>query len=414
MQEMKTKDPNVNQTLCVLEMFKKLKMKGGVREMRKTIIISLMALLSIMLVYGFADAGGPCADCHTMHYSQNGAKPANAASGGPFGTLLVANGCIGCHGQGTVQNIVNDQIPQVLHIDPNDLAGGNFAYITGAKAVDAADSVAVANPDTVGHNVVDINNAEGIAAMFPPPGDEFGQTGITSTTFTCAGAYGCHGNRAIAGETAAMEGAHHVSDTVLKFGTLDESAQGGSVGLSYRFLKGVKGAEHAAWNDGATPSSHNEYKGATDGVEGSATTPGGGTINGLCAECHGNFHGPRAVDSDITDTGTGSPWLRHPTDIVLPNSGEYQYYNGGAGSGAAADYSLDAPVARANTLSDANYPTAKGTVTPGSNDAIVMCLSCHMAHASANADILRWNYEDIQVGTGGNVKCYICHTTKND
>jgi hypothetical protein len=350
-----------------------------------------------------------------MHYSQNGIRPANADAGGPFGTLLVANGCIGCHGRGTVDNIVNGQIPSVRHTNAVDLAGGNFGYITGIKAVDPLDSVAVLNPDTVGHNVVDINNAEGIATMFPPPGDEFSQNGITIATFTCAGAYGCHGDRTVAGETAAMQGAHHVSDTVLKFGTCDETAQGaGNVGRSYRFLLNVKGCEDDDWQATKGAADHNEYKGATDGVEASLSSPGGGTISGLCAECHGNFHGPRAVGSDITNTATGSPWLRHPTDIILPNSTEYQYYNGGLGGGASATYSLDAPVARANTLNNANYPTAKSTATPGTNDAIVMCLSCHMAHASKNADILRWNYEDIQVGAGGNEKCFICHTTKND
>ncbi|CAD7777657.1 MAG: hypothetical protein KIIPBIDF_00918 [Candidatus Methanoperedenaceae archaeon GB50] len=54
---------------------------------------------------------------------------------------------------------------------------------------------------------------------------------------------------------------------------------------------------------------------------------GNNTISGLCAECHGDFHG----SSD--DIGSSSPWLRHPTDIQLPGTGtEYYKYNAGTGT----------------------------------------------------------------------------------
>lgn len=381
--------------------------------MKKMTVIGILAAFCVFLTCGVAGAvaQGACSNCHTMHNMQNGQV---VAAGGPYGVLLKGS-CYGCHSQGltTGQNIVNNT-PQVAHTNATDLAGGNFAYIIGSKGVDAADSVAVANPDTVGHNVSELGNQEGYAAMFPPPGDEYAQ-GITAANFTCGGVYGCHGDRTAADSYAAVKGSHHVNDTVLKFGaSLDETAQGGTTALSYRFLKGVKGAEASNWQN-TDANNHNEYKGATDGVEaGSATTPGGGTISGLCAECHGNFHGPRAVGSDITNNAAGSPWLRHPTDIILPNSSEYQYYNGGAGGGAAAPYSVNAPVARANTINNANYPSPKNTATPGTDDAIVMCLSCHMVHGSANADILRWNYEDISAGTGADTtRCFICHTTKD-
>jgi hypothetical protein len=383
--------------------------------MRKILILSLTTFLAVVLAYGFADAAGPCADCHTMHYSQNGARPANAALGGPFGMLLVADGCMGCHGQGTAENIVNSQIPQVLHSDTTggdngDLAGGNFAYITGVKLRDATDSGAT--KDTVGHNVIDLGAAyyedtiPNLAANFPPGDENTNFTnGLIRTTFTCAGAYGCHGDRAVTGELAAMKGAHHVSDTMLKFGTINETTQGDVVGHSYRFLLGVHGGEDDDWQNTSSQSAHNEYKGATSrGTESTRTSPGGSTISGLCAECHGNFHG-----TGSGDIGTASPWLRHPTDIVLPSdvTKEYYLYNGGTGTNNA--YSLNAPVARA-TIPNAS----SGNVNPGTSDSIVMCLSCHKAHATANADILRWNYEDIQVGAGGNEKCFICHTTKND
>jgi hypothetical protein len=376
--------------------------------MRKVTIMGIIAALCLILTCGGAGAvvQGPCVDCHTMHNSQNGAT---VVAGGPYETLLKGD-CIGCHGTTAADNLLgtNNTIPAVMHAHADDLAGGNFAYITSGKAVDAADGIVSANRDTAGHNVMDLGiaNQEDIAAMFPPPGDEYNQTGILAGTFTCAGTLGCHGDRTVAGSMAAIRGSHHAIDTMMKFGTIDEVNQGTATYSSYRFLKGVKGGEHAQWNLNATVDNHNEYRGATAGVEaGSASTPGGNTISGLCAECHGDFHG------NATDIGIG-PWLRHPTDIQLPAdvNKEYQYYNGCAGGGAACTYSLSAPVGRA-TLPN----TPSNSVTPGTPDSIVTCLSCHKAHASANQDILRWNYEDINAGSGvnENARCLICHTTKD-
>jgi len=373
--------------------------------MRKVTIMGIVASLCLILTCGISGAvvQGPCVDCHTMHNSQNGAT---VVAGGPYETLLKGD-CIGCHGTTAADNLLgtNNTIPAVMHIATDDLAGGNFAYITGGKAVDTNDSIVSANHDTAGHNVKDLGavNQEDIAAMFPPPGDEYNQTGITAATFTCAGTLGCHGDRTIAGSMAAIRGSHHAIDTMMKFGTIDEGAQGTATYNSYRFLKGVHGGEHSQWNLNATVDNHNEYEGATAGVEsGSASTPGGGTISGLCAECHGNYHG------NATDIGTG-PWLRHPTDIVLPATTAKEYYKYNGGTGTNNPYSIEAPVGRANIPN-----TPSPFVNPGTDDSIVLCLSCHKAHASANQDILRWNYEDISAGTGSDTgRCFICHTTKD-
>ncbi len=367
--------------------------------MKKVSIICVIAALCVALTYGIAGAvvQGACVNCHTMHNSQNGAA---VVAGGPYETLLLGD-CIACHGKGP--GAIVSSTPQVMHNAGNDLAGGNFAYITGGKPF------VTGTQNTVGHNVIDLGAAYNeatipSAAANYPPGDEFGNyaAGLTAATFTCAGTMGCHGDRTVSGSMAAVRGSHHVNDGVLKFGTISEAGQGGTTALSYRFLKGVHGGEDSDWHDTVGTADHNEYKGATAGVEASISTPGGNTISGLCAECHGNFHGGAA------DIGSG-PWLRHPTDIVLPSTAtkEYQYYNGGTGTNNP--YSPDAPVARAT------IPNAKsGVVNPGTNDAIVMCLSCHMVHASANADILRWNYSTINAGGGADTtRCFICHTTKD-
>jgi hypothetical protein len=262
----------------------------------------------------------------------------------------------------------------------------------------------------MGHNVVaDIGNPDTDMAGTVPPGDEFNQSGITwgtGGTFTCAGAYGCHGDRAITDKLSSIKGAHHTDDGILKFGSgFTETGQGDTTGLSYRFLKGVKGGEDTDWQATSSASDHNEYKGASDGIEsGSASVPGGSTISGFCAECHGNFHGPRAVGSDITNTATGSPWLRHPTDIVILNTGEYAQYN--TPNTGTSQYSLTAPLARQNIPTTAS----SGLVTLGTD--IIMCLSCHRAHASPYFKIMRWDYKGWPA-SGGTNGCNVCHTSKN-
>jgi predicted CXXCH cytochrome family protein len=119
------------------------------------------------------------------------------------------------------------------------------------------------------------------------------------------------------------------------------------------------------------------------------TTPSH-SISGYCATCHGTFH---------ADTTSGS-FVRHPTDYALPNKTEYAAYTA---------YDVNAPIARTNlTLAD------NSLVTPGSGSDLVACLSCHVAHASDNAGMLRFDYASMVAGGGENTEgCFACHTTKD-
>lgn len=344
----------------------------------------LFALLVFFPLSLQAKVTGVCVNCHTMHNSQGGVA---VVAEGPQKFLVNKAGCIGCHGQNPsgASNIISlGNVPQVLHAATTDLAGGNFAYITGAKTRGTGTT-----SNTAGHNPIDLGTNETV--LTSPPGDQH-TTGITNANFTCSGAKGCHGNRAVEDKFLAMKGAHHTADGVLKFGTISEDGQGGSTGLSYRFLMGVKGGEETSWTN-ASSTQHNEYKGATSMGASSATSPAGNTISGFCAECHGNYHG--ATTSEV---GTASPWLRHPTDTSLPSSGEYASYT---------TYSVTAPVARTTIP---NSPS--GTVTPsGTIDDILMCLSCHSAHASPYYKMMRWDYKSatLSVAISG---CNVCHTSK--
>ncbi len=312
---------------------------------------------------------------------------------------------------GSVNIYETNVAPQVLHNAAIDLAGGNFAYITENKSLTTGDT------ETVGHNVKDIevtdDNFETSGDY--PPGNAYTQaTGFTNTTFTCSGAYGCHGDRNETDEMVAIKGAHHASDTMLKFGTLSIADQGGSSGKSYRFLDGVRGAEDTDWQNTVGTGDHNEYMGTLTAPTGvSATSPGsGGTISGLCAECHGDFHDAGTYKDGEAEA---SPWIRHPTNYQLPDDTdkEYKSYNPNGGN----LYSTQAPIARPAGFFDGLVSASDIGVPDGStSNAIVMCLSCHRAHASPYEDILRWKYTDMQAGTSGAAKgtgCFVCHTEKD-
>ena len=338
--------------------------------MKKTLIICLITMLSLCLSYGFANAAasGPCVDCHTMHNSQDGSPMRFDGNPQPIEKLLRGD-CCGCHAKsgGTEAERINDGIPQVAHVDGvRDLAGGNFqpGYTSDAMAHNVL-CLYSANPDDVlGNNPPGYNGA--YDAANPPFG--------ASTQLRCAGQYGCHGIRD-GGETNewdAVSGGHHGDDSMLKFGSINEAAQGADVPSSYRWLFGVHGGENTSWQN-IDENSHNEYRGEDMSVRAGLTWGSTITISQLCAECHGDFHESVEITNQVA--ATWGPWLRHPTDYVILDSGEY--------ASISPDYSIDAPVGR---TSIPNAPSA--TYTPGSE--VVTCLSCHKAHGSDFADILRW------------------------
>lgn len=270
------------------------------------IFVAIMFLLSIT-GGGWARVSGPCSDCHTMHNSQNGT---DVVSGGPFRALTKGD-CVACH---TGTNNGNNTIPYVLDTSEptynfdgtkNTLAGGNFYWVKNAD-------------DTKGHNVKGIANADSNIGNTPPGFNSANYTangGVgtdwANNQLSCAGAYGCHGTHDVTDDFAAISGAHHADDT-----TID----GSTVGKSFRFLYGIKGTEDDDWEYTVSSSDHNGYY-ASDYQNTGTIDPA--SINYLCAECHGNFH----LHSEVDDSTTGSPWLRHPTDYDMNNVKDKEYGN---------------------------------------------------------------------------------------
>jgi len=391
---------------------------------------------------------------------------------------LLRMDCIACHAQDAngADKIVDmgggSSIPQVWHSDATgDLAGGNFRYIAdggnrkGHNVVDlvAADSENIFPPghkhkdDEIGSGGFDVESFTCAGSMGchgyrgqvlssstlfcdpfsnekyingNPTGlqctvDEINSQGTTNTFRTGLAALSGEDGNGVTVPFELRRGAHHSNFDGLKNNGLDPNYYESPLAHSYRFILSLRGYgnEVDRWEN-KDQNSHNEYAGgyannplgdvikSTDfgttptcarchfngiaSTQSAIYTPGQ-TITGFCITCHGKFH-----SSGVTN-GTSSAFLRHPSDWIIPESGEYAAYD---------TYNITAPVARPNTAFTAGM-NPSSTVTGGQD--LVMCLSCHMAHASPYDGMLRFDYSDQSAGnatTGLGQGCLACHTTK--
>jgi hypothetical protein len=353
-------------------------------ESKKVYLIIFLIIICLFSRRASAQVEGLCSNCHTMHYSQQGEVPTECAGSGPYNALLI-NDCIGCHtgtndGTNNTPYIFSSTAPAYgdTGTEGDCLAGGNFYWSTQAGG------------DVVSHNVEGIAGAD--VTLSVPPGFDAtytdyegnvagGGSWTAGQQVTCAGTYGCHGHHDTENSVSAIQGGHHASGS-----TID----GSSVGKSYRFLIGILGLEDPDWEYQPNSTAHNQYYGVDRGA-----VPDNQTISYLCAQCHGVFH-------SISGAGGSSPWLRHPTDFDMGNTGgstEYRDYPGDA----SHTYSVIAPVASTDVSSVVSSVTF-------ADDTIVTCISCHRAHGTLYFKLMRWDYKNWPGGTNG---CNVCHTEKD-
>jgi predicted CXXCH cytochrome family protein len=351
--------------------------------MKLRLIIFIITSLCILTLFHFSKSYGSivsdeCEACHGIYPGMMEEVPI----GEPQKFALQAQLCIDCHssaGRDTIKILGGVRVP-VIHnttrpVSP--LSGGNFYY------------VATIIGDRKGHNVDGIASMDTKFRSNPPGYDRESDPSVKGYNFekplTCAGSNGCHGNRNIENPFVAIRGSHHADDMPI---------DGSTTAKSYRYLKstdkikGVLGLEDPDWGQNNSVKKHNEYSPSMDT---------------FCANCHGNFYRKDKI-------GKMSPWFRHPAGILLPNRDEYANYNPefppSPDSPGIRMYSPDAPIAR-----DPVPATPVETVEPGAD--MVFCLSCHVAHASPNDSMLRWDYDAIVSGESGG-GCLICHTGKGE
>lgn len=382
-----------------------------------------------------AQVKGECANCHTMHNSQNGgaqvfvgatagwnaSNPADPKFEGPSAQrtnqeTLLKSDCVGCHSSNTnnvnIVTVNGNDIPIVFSTGAypgRPLAGGNFYNVSQGQ-------------DGYGHNVRGVaQHADPIlGAPAHAPGGGPGFAGCANSchsdlTLTDAatqqgdpgfkfnGCKGCH----------IQVGHHNANDATYRF------LGGHGVGANYVDAGPSNAYESPDWEATIT-SQHNIYKRYSGNPAETEQS-----IGRFCVGCHGQFHAAGDHPDPITGVDNGgddnsdnkisrnsigntpgaTPWLRHPTDVNIPTDpqGEYAAMFQGAGKG----YSMDVPVAQ----------DPAGDVDHIDSGDQVMCLSCHRAHGSNQPDGLRWDYNGMLahnalpgvVGTG----CFYCHTTKD-
>ena len=389
-------------------------MKNIVKGLKNTVLFSLFSFLVFALILFLPDIStckvlGICANCHTMHNSRDGS---DLSSEGPLSSLLT-NTCVGCHSHSSdaTYDLGGCTVPVVYTTGGisynNCLAGGNFYWVEHSG-------------DIYGHNAV--ADTDEILDMAPGLSDKTGAIG-------CAGSchyklaqwewrwWGCpsqHRENVGVGCVGCHTPAHHKGGSATAIADEEDG--------SFRFLarkhkpvpgpntdlRNVKGWEDNDWQKTVSSDDHNEYyDNYTFGGYGSSG------ISRFCVACHTDYHSVR-FGPNGSGSGWIGNWLRHPVSIHLPGTGECSKYNtdGSGPDGAPGLYNPDAPVSRPN-IDAVIGPSA--IVSVGANGDMVSCLSCHRAHGSPYADMLRWDYDEMiagggEVGTG----CFVCHTGKDE
>lgn len=335
--------------------------------MKRTVVTTIAVVLALMMVYGLsttgkveaAAVGGVCSNCHTMHNSQNGTTPTGGTANP--NAYLTLNTCTGCHA---------DTSRPTANIFNSGTTGAGGTLIASGTF-----SAAIATSDSRKHNPVYIENGAGattgITADATLTATAPGGT-MATNVLSCAGTNGCHGT------STGIAGNHHNASAGYRFLYVDDSTAVLGKGP-------VDGSNNQTRElGGATTTSHNVYS--------SSTTAG---INKYCAKCHGSFHG-------TANTGSGSPFTRHPTDNTIGSNGT---------AGWIASYAQDAdyhntPVAFAN-ITTISTSAAYDAATLA--NAQVACVSCHRAHGSNQPDLLRFDYAAQSAGGGDVSGCLTCH-----
>lgn len=340
--------------------------------------LGVFLLLLLAAQHVFAAVTGDCVNCHTMHNSQDGNV---VLAAGPNESLTNLD-CIGCHssaGSATINTIGASRVPIVYnHTAPaSPLAGGNFFWVAE-------------NGDNYGHNVFGIVGQDQSLAV--APGAEPGIESLADCSVCHAalekGCKSCHWPRHHA---AGDGGVADQSDGWYRFlgSAMDAVVNPDNVATA----PGVTGVEEADWEQSPSSTVHNVYKGtSTVYGNGGSYYPSENSIGSFCAGCHEKFHNSIVA-------GPSAIWIRHPSDVVLPNRGEY------------ADYTTYNPL----------VPVAKqsldGTVSSSiaHDEDVVTCLSCHRAHGSPYPDMLRWDYQNecISGRDSATCGCMVCHTAKD-
>ncbi len=337
--------------------------------------------------YAFHSGGvAECDGCHSMH---------TPAAGGSF--LLQGSDqsstCLNCHEH------AGDTGPSSYHISTAETQlgagvsplqrtpGGDFAWLKKTYSyLDRSGATVTEDGQVHGHNIVAAD--QGYAAdsvNTTAPGGTF-----PASQLACNSCHDPHNpNRRGVDGNISRTGA-----PIVRSGSYNNSVApvaGQAVG-AFRLLAGAgytKGSVTFLGNPAAvTPSSYNRTEATTQTrtAYGVSTSGGHETWGQWCSTCHPDMH------------STGN--YAHPIDQGMGSSlaANYQTYvaSGNMTGSSATSFTSLVPFAQNTgdyaTLALSAQNNNSVLTGPGSTDQ-VMCLSCHRAHASGFAEMLRWNNE---------------------
>jgi hypothetical protein len=352
----------------------------------KGLKITFVLMAAVLITFGLSSTaqafhgGGVahCDGCHSMHDSADN----------PIGATAIANNkllkgsdasstCLNCHnGSGS------------YHINSTDGSvvsqGGDFYWMTKDYSVIVRGNAVLYSKDDHGHNVVATDFA--MAADANPnnataPGGTF-----------VAGNLGCNSCHDPHGQVAGPTGLGTKGGAAPISGSGSYGAAwpvDGSILGNYRLLgdvgyeqKDINGTTIYTATNGAPVARATNVGGSSYG----AIVDYGSGMSEFCANCHGLF----VNDSHKHPAGNGEH---------LGGTAPIANYNGYVATG---DFT-----GLVGSAFDALVPIERGVVDRTTTDTAlsadpvlgadgnsnVMCLSCHRAHASANANAGRWDFE---------------------
>ena len=308
----------------------------------------ILALLTSFILLGgtaFAFHGGGvahCDGCHSMHNTSDNARSGSATSPDLMKGSDASSTCLNCH-NGVARYHVNSAN------GANVNQGGDFFWISDSAVHDqnVRGNIVTYDPDNKGHNVIALDfGLTQDATLTAAPGGVY-----PANTLGCTSCHDPHGQ--VNGGTANGTAAISVSGS---YGAADPTD--GSIHGNYRLLDDSIAA--------APVATANSY-------DGKFVDYGTG-MSGWCAGCHLDF-----------DTATNM----HPTNVPVPVSYNKYVASGDFTGDVATAYDALVPFERG--IDDGSLLDDQSTAGVSTGNEVVMCLSCHRAHASAFDNALRWD-----------------------
>ena len=352
----------------------------------------------------FHDGGvARCEGCHTMHNSLNGTAMRTAGGMVQFqaGPWLLqgadsSSACLNCHGTGTSTSSYHVSTEGAVDSTggqlPNQYTpGGDFSWIrTTANSVGSSR----------GHNII----AAGFgyvmdSRLTAAPGGTY-----SAAALGCTGCHNPHGQtRRIADGTYVNPALGSAVAPIEESGSYGAVPPAGFAVGAYRLLGGagyVPKADASITFTANPPAavSPSSYNRTDTGAGGQTRVAYGSGMSEWCANCHSGIHLTTAYTS-------GTAGLRHPAGNNAVLGAIAANYNAYVKSGdltgvQATSYNSLVPFEEQTTdyavlLSHAGSSNAS-TVGPDATST-VSCVSCHRAHASGFASMVRYDLADALI-----------------